>query len=334
MTRIVSALAIVVGLLMLIACSGAPTATSDYEAGDNQPPARNERPSSNASSQPKSDSPEDSLSQDERRWMAMLRSTSWVIPKISPKTMTVGSFGHFRSEAAKISQVIDSDSVLMEIDDETVLLHRIGTGKMVDDRWVSLSSMAFEVDGTTTYVTLLGGTRTVFTIRPITLERIESIAAQERARIEKEIADRLEDEKYRDWFDKDGKLLAHAKFEKFERDLVHLRAKDGTLTTCSSMQLTPNDRSWMQGHLGGTKTTATAARSAESLHAAAQQRQDSVQLRKWMSLDSSFECEAKIKSLSPLGVTLIKSDGTEIKVDPAKLCDVDREYIQEWKKSR
>lgn len=115
----------------------------------------------------------------------------------------VGDFGDLGPFT--VQQVIDDGALVHAPSDEfgesAVLLIGINTGGMVDGKTYSWSS-PFRVSGTTRYTTVLGGTRTVFVLKPVSSQRIENYrtmlaekqAAAERRRSEaseKDAAEKL-----------------------------------------------------------------------------------------------------------------------------------------------
>lgn len=86
-------------------------------------------------------------------------------PLLRPGRMAVGKVGVLY-RAVEVRQVIDNTTALVASGDDTVFILRVDASKLVSDKSYDLGATLYEVAGTTTYKTLLGGTNTVFVVQP------------------------------------------------------------------------------------------------------------------------------------------------------------------------
>jgi hypothetical protein len=228
--------------------------------------------------------PSDNLSDDERRWKNTLAFFQWKIPRIHPKGFQVGSLGILDTQPGEVVHVINADSVIVGLDGERVLLHGVKGRGLSRGRMLRVNDLAFEVDGNAPDP-LSGGSRSLFTMRPVDRKRLEALAAEGKAK----------------------------------------EAGSGSSDTSKKDEQDPN---------AAAKQNTDARAAAEAKVASAQSRLDATPIRTWKSADKKFELQAKLKSMTPDTVTLLRENGTEIKVPKDKLSPEDLDYIEEWKASR
>jgi hypothetical protein len=103
---------------------------------------------------------------------------SVVFPKLSAN-MKVGDFGIFFGNKIRVSQIIDTKTMRAELVDPrvgvnkriNVMVRGMSTSGMVDDQTFACDTV-FEVTGTETYNTAIGGTQTVFVLKPLDTDPI------------------------------------------------------------------------------------------------------------------------------------------------------------------
>lgn len=104
--------------------------------------------------------------------------TTVVFPSLSA-IMETGDFGVFFGKKIHILQIIDEKTMRAELRDPRIEVNRnirvmvknFSTSGMVDDQTVDCDTV-FEVTGTETYQTAVGGTQTVFVLKPLDLKPI------------------------------------------------------------------------------------------------------------------------------------------------------------------
>jgi hypothetical protein len=103
---------------------------------------------------------------------------SFVFPNLSGN-MKVGDFGVFFGNKIRVSQIIDAKTMRAELVDPrvgvnkriNVMVRGMSTSGMVDDQTFACDTV-FEVTGTETYNTAIGGTQTVFVLKPLDTDPI------------------------------------------------------------------------------------------------------------------------------------------------------------------
>jgi hypothetical protein len=103
---------------------------------------------------------------------------SVVFPNLSGN-MEVGDFGVFFGNKIRVSQIIDAKTMRAELVDPrvgvnkriNVMVRGMSTSGMVDDQTFACETV-FEVTGTETYNTAIGGTQTVFVLKPLDTDPI------------------------------------------------------------------------------------------------------------------------------------------------------------------
>jgi hypothetical protein len=101
-----------------------------------------------------------------------------VFPSLSAR-MEVGDFGVFFGNKIYVLQIIDSKTMRAELRDPrvginkniNVMVRDLPTSGMVDDQAFACETV-FEVTGTETYNTAIGGTQTVFVLKPLDTDPI------------------------------------------------------------------------------------------------------------------------------------------------------------------
>lgn len=156
---------------------------------------------------------------------------------------------------AKVMQVIDDNRMLVGIEDSRTGTSRYSIWVMVKaptkgitdgkfwrgGEWRGITgSDILKVNGTTTYNTAAGGTKTVFVIEPVTKKELDELA--EKAKAAAEAA------QYRKWTL--GEKTVVAKLLDVKNNMVRLQAKeDGELVEFRMIELNKEDQRWAREEL-------------------------------------------------------------------------------------
>ena len=121
----------------------------------------------------------------------------------------------------------------------------------------------------------------------------------------------------RNWTSADGRFKIQAELIDFRDGKAHLEKKDGTVLEVPLAKLGEKDRAYVKSQFPG----------AEEEHF-----RPGVEYREWTSKSGKSSLTAEFVAFSSDGyVTLRKPDGTEVPVDPLRLCKADQTWLKEKK---
>jgi hypothetical protein len=125
-------------------------------------------------------------------------------------------------------------------------LEGVPTKDLVDDQEIVLMGQ-IKVQGTKSYSTVAGGSKTI--------RRIRFLGPKEIAELEQKAAVEAEDSLYRTWRSADGQHTTVAKFLKFDDGRVHLQNREGKVVILKSTQLSSKDRQHLRNLVKAAKQT-------------------------------------------------------------------------------
>jgi len=121
----------------------------------------------------------------------------------------------------------------------------------------------------------------------------------------------------RTWTSADGRFHIQAELVDFRDGKAHLEKSDGTVIEVPLAKFCDKDRAFVKNQFPGAEE---------------EQFRPGAEFREWKSKNGKFSVTAEFVSFSSDGfVTLRKADGTELPVDPARLCKEDQNWLEEKK---
>jgi hypothetical protein len=179
-----------------------------------------------------------------------------------PAEWKAGSYGTLYGGRVIVAQVIDKQQMLVDVrhgERTRVLLSGFATAGLTDGTdGIKIPGLVI-VDGTTTYNTAIGGTKTVFLVKPLSLDSLklskEEIAAL-KAKRKAEAAQRAAEEakkqaaseaaKWRTWTTADGKFKVEAKFVTLAAGKLTLEKRGGARVSVKLDVLCPADHEFIE----------------------------------------------------------------------------------------
>lgn len=167
------------------------------------------------------------------------RIPEWFLPNLAgpmaKNSIEAGDIG-FIAMPFKVFQVVDESNVIIELSDEShVWMSNISTDQTVDEMQAVLSNPVV-VKGNKSYVTALGGRRTILEVGVI--DRDVCAGA----------LDLWQRSKWtdREWSDTTGSFKIQAAMVDFDESKVRLRKQDGSTVEVPLEKLSPTDRTWIK----------------------------------------------------------------------------------------
>lgn len=170
-------------------------------------------------------------------------------PCLNMRDLEVGQVGFmgfpsYDFAPSKVVQVLGPDSMLVSCIDLTFLVQDYPTGGIVDGKTVVLDRPV-EVMGTKTYPTALGGSNTVYVLRPVS--QAEYDEAMKYVALNKIQRPR----EFRTWTNATGDFTVEAEYVSQDKKTVKLAKRDGAEVNVEIAKLGKTDRVWLKEKLEG-----------------------------------------------------------------------------------
>jgi len=161
-------------------------------------------------------------------------------------SLTVGQVGIMGDRAyspigGEILQILGDDSLLLSCLGDMFIVRGLPTNDLVDGK-VIVFKLPLEVVGTESYKTVGGASKTVFSMRQITME--EYAECLEYASKTKPKPPR----EFRVWKDTSGAFTVEAEYVSQNKTEVELLKKDGSKLSVPLLKLSRSDRAWLKEH--------------------------------------------------------------------------------------
>lgn len=166
----------------------------------------------------------------------------------SPKAGTVGWLADYLPRtlqpvgAAKVVQVVNRTNAIVTVNDNWFWLAEFDASGVTDGAAISIKDRVFQVVGTRTYKTVIGGTKTLYELRPFDVTPFANRA----------FADR-EAKAWRTWQSRDGRFSVEAKFVRFDRGKADLQKRDGKTISVGLSQISDADAAYVRAELARRK---------------------------------------------------------------------------------
>lgn len=171
------------------------------------------------------------------------------------ESLTVGNIGTLGKYRIKVKQIAGPGSMMAELDEKDFWVEGISTAGFADGDFATMKSdLVFEVSGTKTYTTVLGGTRTIMKVEVLDFAAMQPhVAALKDAykaahpKPEKKPRPTAsKQDEWRTWKSADGKFSVEAKYRGTAEGKVKLEKKDGKTIQIEPEKLSADDLAWIR----------------------------------------------------------------------------------------
>ncbi len=142
--------------------------------------------------------------------------------------------------------MIDADNAIVEIYDERTVWMMIATAGFTDGEYQMLDRHVFEVTGTRTYPTALGGSKTVLVLKALDSAAVQRRVDEARAREDAKL--------WRTWTAASGGFTVDAKLLDFKSGNAKLQKRDGSIIDVSPAKLSNDDQKYIREEIARWKT--------------------------------------------------------------------------------